>query len=69
LVPTSPPALGRMFPRGFRFDDVEKRWRQLDVSTPRERRCSFRCSTVWVYSSFRRVLLTSLITSLTVGRA
>jgi hypothetical protein len=39
-----------------RLDDVEKRWRQLDVSEPRERGCSFRCSPVWVISSFRRVL-------------
>src|SRR5262249_16606639 len=30
--------LGRVLTDGLRLDDVEKRWRQLGVSAPRERR-------------------------------
>ena len=46
----------RVLPVGLRLDGVEKRRRPLAVSSPRERRCSFRCSTVWVHTSSRRVL-------------
>jgi hypothetical protein len=31
----------------LQFDAVEKRWRRLVGLQPRERRCSFRCSTDW----------------------
>jgi hypothetical protein len=38
-------AIGRMFTPRLQFDDVEKRWRRLEILL-RERRCSFRCSFV-----------------------
>jgi hypothetical protein len=38
-------AIGRMFIRDLRFDDLEKRWRRLVGPPRRERRCSFRCAT------------------------
>src|SRR5215471_3457247 len=55
LAPLLSRRLARILPDGLRLDGVEKRWRQLGVSKPRER-CSFRCAPVWVHTSFRRVL-------------
>src|SRR5215208_5000653 len=60
-------ASGRMLTPGLQFDDVEKRWRRLEA-LPRERRCSFRCSTDSIATASAAFYRLTQITSLTVGR-
>src|SRR5882672_11011683 len=57
-------AAGRVFTPGLRLDDVENRWRRLEVLERRERRCSFRCSTVWACEASAAVYRLTLLTSL-----
>ena len=61
-------AAGRVFTPGLRLDDVENRWRRLEVLERRERRCSLRCSTVWACEASAAVYRLTLLTSLAVGR-
>jgi hypothetical protein len=59
-------ALGGMFPRGSKLDAVENRWRRL-ADLPRERRCSFRCSTDSISTAAAAVYCLTLITALAVA--
>src|SRR6185295_16847105 len=57
---------GTMFTPGSRLDAVENRWRRL-ADLPRERRCTFRCSTDSVSTASAAVYRLTLITALAVA--
>ena len=59
-------AIGAMFPRGSKLDAVENRRRRL-VDLPRERRCSFRCSTDSISTAAAAVYRLPPITALAVA--
>jgi hypothetical protein len=44
-------SIGHAVPRGSKLDELEKRWRRLVGPQPRERRCTFRCSTDCAYEA------------------